>query len=1062
MASDYKVIRADNERRYGTDIGRIGPMLLANRYDDRTHFIYELLQNAEDALAKRKEWGGLHSVRFHLSKQELRIRHFGKPFDEADVRGICGILESTKGLTEIGRFGIGFKSVYAYSNRPEVHSGTEDFAIESFVWPVAVTSVPRSRDETVIVIPLKESAASEEIASGMNRLGPGALLFLREIEEIAWSVEDRPIGLYRRQLNDLGNGVRRITVLSRIEGQQNIEQTWLAISKPVFTDIGEQAGHIEVAFFLTRDESTNCERVAPIPRSPLVVFFPTVVETYLGFLVQGPYRTTPSRDNVPHRDPWNRQCVQQTSRLLIDALHWLRKHDLLDIGTLQCLPLDRAKFADNSMFMAFYEATKDALSSEPFLPCFGGGHVPAIRSKLARTQQLRELISAEQLARLFGIDGKPAWLSSDVSQDRTPELRQYLIHELKITEVTPEMILSKLDASFLEAQSDEWVLKLYEFLNGQPGLRRRAEDLPLVRLGDGRHVQSHMNGHFQAFLPGSIETGFPTVRPAVCRTEAARAFLRDLGLTEPDPVDDVVRNILPKYREQEIAITHAQYEADIRRMLTAFSTDSNTQREKLITTLRETPFVMTVNTGDGSKRTTRPAEVYLPTDRLKELFAGVEGVLFVDYEYSCLRGEDVRELLEVCGVTRYLQPIPVKSDLSWEQRMGIRRSAGLERCTWENPISDVTLRGLDALLAVIPQLEPQGRRYKATLLWEAIADVESRRGTRAFLGEYMWGYSHETKTAAFDAMFVRMLNTTEWVPDHDGNLQRPELVLFEPLGWKPNPVLQSKIRFKPPILEQLAKEAGIEPGVLDLLKKHGVTSVAELVARLGLVEEPKKKDDFTDRSMPPIAPGREAATPASLPSGSSDRTNGAVDEESDGRRSHGAGTRGDRPDEDRTKEPGHGGTRPTPRSRDGQLVVSYVGVHPNEEDPDPDGLDQSARMALEAQAIDFIRQHEPNWKTTPEFNRGFDLFETGADEQPCRWCEVKAMTGTLKNRPVGLSRAQFECAREHGADYWLYVVEHANDKSARIVRIQDPAGKARTFTFDHGWINIAELDCATD
>ena len=111
MASDYASIRIDNERRYGTDIGRIGPMLLADRYDDRTHFIFELLQNAEDALARRTGWSGHRSVRVHLEGNELRVSHFGKPFDQADVRGICGIAESTKGLTAIGRFGIGFKSV---------------------------------------------------------------------------------------------------------------------------------------------------------------------------------------------------------------------------------------------------------------------------------------------------------------------------------------------------------------------------------------------------------------------------------------------------------------------------------------------------------------------------------------------------------------------------------------------------------------------------------------------------------------------------------------------------------------------------------------------------------------------------------------------------------------------------------------------------------------------------------------------------------------------------------------------------------------------------------------
>jgi len=120
MASNYNAIRADNERRYGTDIRRIGPMLLADRFDDRTHFISELLQNAEDALARRPGSRGRRSVRFHLTHDKLSVGHFGKLFDEADVRGICGIAESTKGLTAIGRFGIGFKWVYAFTERPEV------------------------------------------------------------------------------------------------------------------------------------------------------------------------------------------------------------------------------------------------------------------------------------------------------------------------------------------------------------------------------------------------------------------------------------------------------------------------------------------------------------------------------------------------------------------------------------------------------------------------------------------------------------------------------------------------------------------------------------------------------------------------------------------------------------------------------------------------------------------------------------------------------------------------------------------------------------------------------
>jgi hypothetical protein len=154
MASDYAAIRAANIVRYGTDIPRIGPMLLANRYDDRTHFIFELLQNAEDALARRASWDGSRAANFTLTADALQLRHFGKPFDESDVRGVCGIGESTKDeLTAIGRFGIGFKSVYAFTDAPEVHSGQEDFVIGNYVWPAPAPKMERDGDATVITQP---------------------------------------------------------------------------------------------------------------------------------------------------------------------------------------------------------------------------------------------------------------------------------------------------------------------------------------------------------------------------------------------------------------------------------------------------------------------------------------------------------------------------------------------------------------------------------------------------------------------------------------------------------------------------------------------------------------------------------------------------------------------------------------------------------------------------------------------------------------------------------------------------------------------------------------------
>ena len=153
MPTDYDVIRIENRREYGEGVRRYGDVLLADRYDERTHFIFEILQNVEDALKKRGAWNGDRSVKFTLSSDGLTISHYGKPFDEADVRGVCGIGESTKELTDIGRFGIGFKSVYAFTDNPEIHSGQEHFAIKDYVLPHTVKAMNLLPEETIIYIP---------------------------------------------------------------------------------------------------------------------------------------------------------------------------------------------------------------------------------------------------------------------------------------------------------------------------------------------------------------------------------------------------------------------------------------------------------------------------------------------------------------------------------------------------------------------------------------------------------------------------------------------------------------------------------------------------------------------------------------------------------------------------------------------------------------------------------------------------------------------------------------------------------------------------------------------
>ena len=1053
MACDYAAIREDNQRRYGTDIGRIGPMLLADRYDDRTHFIFELLQNAEDALRRRPGWEGSRAVTFTLSDRHLRIAHYGKPFDKQDVHGICGIATSTKetDLTAIGRFGIGFKSVYAFTDRPEVHSCEEDFAIENFVWPIGVGPVPRLADETVFLLPLRsaDDTADADIIRGFERLGSKTLLFLREIEEIRWRVDGGSSGRYARSKSEhLDKHIRRIRLVSEELGKPDAESAWLVFSREARTPNSAHAGYVEIAFSLVPNEKANGWSIDMVTDSFLVAFFPTVLETHLGFLVQGPYRTTPSRDNIPPNDRWNQRLIAETAGLLIEALRWLRDHNFLNANCLSCLPLDRTKFPEGSRFAPLFEAVRNSLKGEPLLPRFGTGHIPGAEAKLARTQELRELLSSDHLANLLKSDGNLCWLSGEITEDRTPELRQYLIHELSIAEVTPDMVVHKLDATFLQGQPDAWILKLYEFLNGLQRLHKRLESVPLIRLEDGSHVTPKLNGQPQAFLPSTNETSFPTVRRNACASEEAHNLLQSLGLTEPDLVDDVVRNVLPRYTANDFKLDADQYEKDIRRLIKAFGTDSKTQRDKLISALRNCPFVVAVAPGDGSKRMSEPGSVYLPTERLSALFAGVSGVLMVDDTFACLRGEDARDLLVATGAARYLQPVPVPHN--WQRREQLRAQAGTTGTQSPEQIEDYSLRGLDSLLTALPALARDELSRRAELLWDALSDLEQYRKS-AFSGKYSGRYRGQHKSCDFDAFFVELLNSGCWVPD-DGIPQRPELVLFESLGWKTNPFLLSKVRFKPPIIELLAKEAGIEPAVLDLLKKLGVTSATELRARLGI-------KDNSETSTP--SPSSRGTSPqqAAKPDGTS--TSDTEDATTTAARAPKSPTNPATPDnasDIQSNEPPTGSTERMPEASAQRSFISYVAVHMEDEEPDPDGLEYDARMAIEERAIQAILNQEPNLQRTPVHNPGYDLLEANKDGTPVRWIEVKAMSGTLRDRPVGLSRTQFDWAQRHGSAYWLYVVENAaRNGSVRIVRIQDPAGKVRTFTFDHGWLEVANV-----
>src|ERR1039457_3823971 len=101
--------------------------------DYRGRLVYELLQNADDAMADGTS--GQDRVSFLVNDRELWIANSGRPLTDDDVQGLCGLGASSKvdalgtRRASIGHKGLGFKSVLEITSAPAVYSRTYSFEL---------------------------------------------------------------------------------------------------------------------------------------------------------------------------------------------------------------------------------------------------------------------------------------------------------------------------------------------------------------------------------------------------------------------------------------------------------------------------------------------------------------------------------------------------------------------------------------------------------------------------------------------------------------------------------------------------------------------------------------------------------------------------------------------------------------------------------------------------------------------------------------------------------------------------------------------------------------------
>ena len=184
---------------------------IVEKYSEKAHFVYELLQNADDAHATE--------VRFILRKSGLYFSHNGTvlftvsaPDDVQNIGHLNAITaigdtsktgETGKNSPKIGKFGIGFKAVFQYTNTPHVYDPNISFKIRDLIVPVLLEHVPhplRKADETLFYFPFDriekpEKEALDDIEDKLKTL-LFPLIFLRNLRKITWESDNGTRGTY--------------------------------------------------------------------------------------------------------------------------------------------------------------------------------------------------------------------------------------------------------------------------------------------------------------------------------------------------------------------------------------------------------------------------------------------------------------------------------------------------------------------------------------------------------------------------------------------------------------------------------------------------------------------------------------------------------------------------------------------------------------------------------------------------------------------------------------------------------------------------------------------------
>ena len=592
LNSPYQVInQANSVESLATDI-----------YSENKRFIYELIQNADDAAIDENA-----ELEINILNNYVILSHNGSPFDSRDIRGLCGVGVGTKtdDATKTGYKGIGFKSVFGqpdglvyvkseetlfrfdreYVGKKSWNKSWGDrekwekknqtkFVCPWQMMPILSTSIGDPQADSVIesdnftvktAIKIREA---KQLIEDISSLFEEAkfMLFLRRVSKVSLVTTDFNFVLEKADSN-VDSGA--VTLLKNKEVLSSwLVKNWIhSIPEEVQQELKgdrqtpkkiQEMQKTEIAFAVKLDNtSKNLEALNPA-ESPIYSYLPTsVTEFDFPFIVNCNFLLDAGREKIHKNRIWNKWLFKVIGYKTIECCNEMANSDLYSDSYLSLLR------------NGFYDETDELKSNLNEGLMVGFETFPIVRTEKGELLHINEIIfdslSLSDLGSeiydklsLFYTSSEQNSLSKNIVKlaDKNKVLLKYKVPKVEESHLQ-EFFSSHWIEGFVKLENNFKVLKfLYPFEEND------ASGKWFIVLHNNRYIINddgdvdYIKGVcFPSSTPSDAPSSYknriihPEVYSKIETDEAILEWLKKLGVKEPGSIAYLEKEIIEKLPE---------------------------------------------------------------------------------------------------------------------------------------------------------------------------------------------------------------------------------------------------------------------------------------------------------------------------------------------------------------------------------------------------------------------------------------------------------------------------------------------------------------------------------